>query len=206
MSWYFLGPGTTTDTDNDNDLLQSTSTTRPSYPVNIVSSDHQLENKSNQNSTQHYLNTPNQLTNDLNIYSTSVASGASIETLKPSNNLSSPSSSPVKQNDISKSKPSSWADLFRSQTSSLSNTQSSLPQQTQQITSPVKKSQTTPTSSSLARSLSGTQISTIPQQNGTVTPKTNINNFYSRPNYHVYNSNGGESKSLEGSNTSCFFL
>ena len=45
MSCYCLGPGTTTDTDNDNDLLQSTSTTRPSYPVNIVSSDHQSENK-----------------------------------------------------------------------------------------------------------------------------------------------------------------
>jgi hypothetical protein len=204
----FLDAGTTTDTDNDNDLVQSTSTTRPSHPVNIIPPDHQSEHKSNQNSSQHLLNTPNQLTNDLNIYSTSVASGASIETLKPSNNLSSPSSSPVKQNDLSKSKPSSWADLFRSQTSSLSNTQSSLPQQTQQITSPTKKSQTTPTSSSLARSLSGTQISAIPQQqqNGNTTPKSNTNNFYSRSNYHVYNSNGGESKSLEGSIKSSFFI
>lgn len=197
-----IGPGTTTDTDNDNDLLQSTSTTRPSYPVNIIPSEQQLENKSNQNSTQHLLNTTNQITNDLNIYSTSVASGASIETLKPSNNLSSPSSSPVKQNDISKSKPSSWADLFRSQTS-VSNTQTSLPQQQQQpqpqqtvTTSPTKKSQTT--SSSLARSHSGTQISTTPQQNGNPSSKSTANNFYSKTNYHVYNSNGGESKSLEG--------
>jgi ubiquitin carboxyl-terminal hydrolase 10 len=205
MECFFLGAGTTTDTDNDNDLLQSTSTTRPSYPVNIIPSDQQLENKSHQNSSQHLLNTPNQLPNDLNIYSTSVASGASIETLKPSNNLSSPSSSPIKQTDISKSKPSSWADLFRSQTSSSSsNIQSSLPLQT---TSPVKKSQTTSTSSSssLTQSLSGTQISTIQpqQQNGNVTPKTNTNNFYSRSNYHVYNSNGGESKSLEDYFSKC---
>ncbi len=195
---FFKGPETTTDTDNDNDLLQSTSTTRPSYPVNIIPSDHQIDNKSNQISTQHLLNTPNQITNDLNIYSTSVASGASIETLKPSNNLSSPSSSPVKQNDLSKSKPSSWADLFRSQTSA--NTQSSLSQQTTitTTTSPTKKSQHTSTSSSLTGSLSGAQISTIPQQNGNLTPKSTTNNFYSRTNYHVYNSNGGESKSLEG--------
>ncbi len=122
-----------------------------------------------------------------------MASGASIETLKASNNLSSPSSSPIKQNDISKSKPSSWADLFRSNQTS-SNTQSSLPQQTTITTSPTKKSQ----SSSLARSSSGTQISTIPPQNGNLTPKSTTNNFYSRTNYHVYNSNGGESKSLEG--------
>jgi ubiquitin carboxyl-terminal hydrolase 10 len=192
------GPGTTTDTDNDNDLLQSTSTTCPSYPVNIIPSDQQIENNSNQNSNQHLLNTPNQITNDLNIYSTSVASGASIETLKPSNNLSSPSSSPIKQNDISKSKPSSWADLFRSNQTS-SNTQSSLPQQTTIITSPTKKSQ----SSSLARSSSGTQISTIPPQNGNLTPKSTTNNFYSRTNYHVYNSNGGESKSLEDYFSKC---
>ncbi|CAF1176623.1 unnamed protein product [Adineta steineri] len=188
--------GTTTDTDNDNDLLHSTSTTRPSYPVNIIPSEHHLDDRSNHNSTQHLLNTPNQLTNDLNIYSTSVASGASVETLKPSHNISSPSSSPVKQqNDISKSKPSSWADLFRSQTASLTNTQpSSLPQQS---TSPIKKSHSTSTSL--------TQNSTIPsqQQNGNVPSKSNTNNFYSRPNYHVYNSNGGESKSLEDYFSKC---
>jgi hypothetical protein len=197
--FFCKGPGTTTDTDNDNDLLQSTSTTRPSYPVNIIPSDQQIENKSNQNSTPHLLNTPNQITNDLNIYSTSVASGASIETLKPSNNLESPtSSSPVKLNDISKSKPSSWADLFRSQTSA--NTQNSLPQQTIIAASPTKKSQpiSTSSSSSLARSHSGTQISTMPQQNGNITPKSTTNNFHSRTNYYVYNSSGGESKSLEG--------
>ncbi|CAF0751485.1 unnamed protein product [Rotaria sordida] len=206
-------PGTTTDTDNDNDLLQSTSTTRPSYPVNIIPSDQQSENKSNQNSTQHLLSTPNQLTNDLNIYSTSVASGASIETLKPSNNLSSPLSSPNKHNDLPKSKPTSWADLFRSQTasssssSSLSNTQISLPQQ---ATSPIKKSQTIPTSTSTTSNLTGTQISTIlpsqqqqQQQNGNITPKTNTNSFYLKPNYHVYNSNGLESKSLEDYFSKC---
>ncbi|CAF3356924.1 unnamed protein product [Rotaria sp. Silwood1] len=212
------GPGTTTDTDNDNDLLQSTSTTRPSYPVNIIPSDQQSENKSNQNSSQHLLSTPNQLTNDLNIYSTSVASGASIETLKPSNNLSSPLSSPNKQNDLPKLKPTSWADLFRSQTasptpssSSSSNTQTSLSQQIQHTTSPIKKSQTVPTSNLTTSSLSGTQISTtLPpqptatqQQNGNITPKTNINNFYSKPNYHVYNSNGLESKSLEDYFSKC---
>jgi ubiquitin carboxyl-terminal hydrolase 10 len=202
------GPGTTTDTDNDNDLHQSTSTTCPSYPVNIITSDQQSENKSNQNSSPHLLSTPNQLTNDLNIYSTSVASGASIETLKPSNNLSSPLSSPNKQNDLPKSKPTSWADLFRSQTSSASssssNTQTSLPPQT---TSPVKKSHTTSTSSSsLTPTLSGTQISTIlpqQQQNGNITPKTNTNNFYPKPNYHVYNSNGLESKSLDDYFSKC---
>ncbi|CAF2393832.1 unnamed protein product [Rotaria sp. Silwood2] len=216
------GPGTTTDTDNDNDLLQSTSTTRPSYPVNIIPSDQQSENKSNQNSSQHLLSTPNQLTNDLNIYSTSVASGASIETLKPSNNLSSPLSSPTKQNDLPKSKPISWADLFRSQTasptpsSSSSNTQTSFSQQTQQTTSPIKKSQIIPTLTSTTPSLNGTQISTIvpppppqqqqqqqQQQNGNTTPKTNTNSFYSKPNYHVYNSNGLESKSLEDYFTKC---
>jgi hypothetical protein len=176
---------TTTDTDNDSDLFQSTSTTRPSYPVNIISSEQQeLENKINQNSSPHLLNTSNQITNDLNIYSTSVASGASIETLKASNNLSSPSSSPIKQNDISKSKPSSWADLFRSSQTS-ANTQLSLPQPP--INSPTKKPQAI--------------SSQISQQNGNnLTPKstTTTNNFHSRTNYHVYNSNGGESKSLEG--------
>ncbi|CAF4597200.1 unnamed protein product, partial [Rotaria magnacalcarata] len=50
--------------------------------------------------------------------------------------------------------------------------------------------------------LSGTQISTTssqqqPHQNGNITSKTNTNSFYSKPNYHVYNSNGLESKSLE---------
>jgi ubiquitin carboxyl-terminal hydrolase 10 len=183
---------TTTDTDNDNDLFQSTSTTRPNYPV---SSEQPIENKS-----KHLLNTSNQITNDLNIYSTSVASGASIETLKASNNLSSPSSSPIKQTDISKSKPSSWADLFRSSQTS-TNTPLSLPQQT--IISPTKKTQTT--TSSLAQNSSGTQISTIPQQNGNnlTTKSTITNNFHSRTNYHVYNSNGGESKSLEDYFSKC---
>ncbi|CAF4593841.1 unnamed protein product, partial [Rotaria magnacalcarata] len=62
--FFFAGPETTTDTDNDNDLLQSKSTTRPSYPVNIIPTDKKSENKSIQNSTQNLLSTPNQLTND----------------------------------------------------------------------------------------------------------------------------------------------
>ena len=191
---FVRGHGTTTDTDNDNDLLQSTSTTRPSYPVNIIPSDGPMEIQSN--SSQHLSNTSNQVNNELAIYSTSVASGASIETLKPS-------TSPVKQPDLSKSKPSSWADLFRSQAAA--NTQASLPTPTPppvaavaaaaQATSPTKKAPVTP--SSLARSFSGTQISAQPQ-NGNVTPKSSNNTSYSRPNYHVYNSSGGESKSLEG--------
>lgn len=195
--------GTTTDTDNDNDLFQSSSTTRPTYPVNILSSDHQLENKSHLNSSQHLLNTSNQISNDLNIYSTSVASGASIETLKASNHLSSPLSSPSKQNDASKSKPTSWADLFRSNQSSLpppptTTTTTIVPVPT---TSPTKKSQANSTSStsSLARSSSGTQISSTSQHNGnTFTSKSTTNHSHPRTNYHVYNSNGGESKSLEG--------
>lgn len=222
--FLFSGHGTNTDTDNDNDLLQSTSTTRPSYPVNIIPHDGQLDNKSQSNSHQHFLNTPNQSNNELAIYSTSVASGASIETLKPSNAASSPpSSSPIKQNEASKSKPSLWADLFRSQTSSNAQTSVSNPQttlnsiststststastsQTQQqqpATSPTKKSQS---SSSFPRTQSGSQIASLPvQQNGVAPAKSNPNttssNYNSRTNYQVYNSNGGESKSLDGKN------
>ena len=189
--------GTTTDTDNDNDLFQSSSTTRPTYPVNIISSDQHVEDKSHSNSSQHLLSTSNQMNNnDLNIYSTSVASGASIETLKASNNLSSPLSSPSKQTDASRSKPTSWADLFRSNQSSLP-----LPSTTTTTTSPTKKSQSVSASStsSLARSLSGTQISPASQHNGNnLTQKSTNNHFHPRTNYQVYNSNGGESKSLEG--------
>jgi hypothetical protein len=165
----FLDAGTTTDTDNDNDLVQSTSTTRPSHPVNIIPPDHQSEHKSNQNSSQHLLNTPNQLTNDLNIYSTSVASGASIETLKPSSdNLSS----------SNKSKPSSWADLFRGNQTTTATPSSSTTTNIPQQSSPIQKVQTT-----------------SPQQNGR---NNATNNFYPKTNYHVYNSNGDESRSLEG--------
>lgn len=194
-----LGHGTTTDTDNDNDLLQSNSTSRPpTYPVNIVPSERPIEIQSN--SSQHLLNTSNQVNNDLAIYSTSVASGASIETLKPS-------TSPVKQTDLAKAKPSSWADLFRNQAAAAAAAAAvSLPAPTPaptppapvQTASPTKK--TSVSSSSLARSLSGTQIS-AQQQNGNVTPKPNNVNSYSRPTYHVYNSNGGESKTLEGQST-----
>ena len=170
------------------------------------------------------------MNNDLAIYSTSVASGASIETLKPSNNVSSPlSSSPVKNNDTSKSKPSSWADLFRSQSASNSQpylagptvtpaaviipvlTQAPTPASQTQTTSPTKKSHAV--TSSIARTHSGTQISSMAvaaQQNGTTTTKSNsnpaTNNYYSRTNYQVYNSNGGESKSLDGSQEISFFF
>ena len=163
--------------------------------MNIVPSDRPIEIQSN--SSQHLLNTSNQVNNDLAIYSTSVASGASIETLKPS-------TSPVKQTDLSKTKPSSWADLFRSQTAAAVSLPASTPAPAPtppapaQTASPTKK--TSVSSSSLARSLSGTQIS-AQQQNGNVTPKPNNANSYSRPTYHVYNSNGGESKSLEGQST-----
>jgi hypothetical protein len=131
---------TTTDTDNDND-----------HPQNISINKTVLNN------------------NDLSIYSTSVASGASIETLKPSSdNLSS----------SIKSKPSSWADLFRSnQTAAAAATVATNISQPQQ-SSPIQKIQT---------------IS--PQQNGR---NNATNNFHSKTNYHVYNSNGEESRSLEG--------
>jgi hypothetical protein len=131
---------TTTDTDNDND-----------HPQNISINKTVLNN------------------NDLSIYSTSVASGASIETLKPSSdNLSS----------SIKSKPSSWADLFRSnQTAAAAATVATNVLQPQQ-SSPIQKIQT---------------IS--PQQNGR---NNTTNNFHPKTNYHVYNSNGEESRSLEG--------
>lgn len=135
---------TTTDTDNDND-----------HPQNISINKTTLNNNNN----------------DSSVYSTSVASGASIETLKPSSdNFSS----------APKSKPVSWAALFRgSQPASNTTTATvSQPIQTQQ-SSPISKVQ--PTS---------------PQQNGR-NPSTN--NFHPKQNYHVYNSNGEDSRSLEGS-------
>ncbi|CAF1659344.1 unnamed protein product [Adineta ricciae] len=114
--------------------------------------------------------------NDSSIYSTSVASAASIETLKPtSDNFSS----------SNKSKPSSWADLFRSNAPTLpaaasSATVSNAPQQS----TPIPKVQ--PTS---------------PQQNG----KSNVPNNYHHPkqNYQVYNSNGEDSRSLEDYFSKC---
>jgi hypothetical protein len=143
---------TTTDTDNDND-----------HPQNISINKTLLNN------------------NDLSIYSTSVASGASIETLKPSSdNLSSSSI---------KSKPSSWADLFRSSqtaaaaaaaaTSTTTTTNIPQPPQTQQ-SSPIQKVQTASS-----------------QQNGR---NNTTNNFHPKTNYHVYNSNGEDSRTLEGLN------
>jgi hypothetical protein len=133
-----IGHETATDTDNDNDN---------DHPQHISINKTLLNNN-----------------NDLSIYSTSVASGASIETLKPSSdNLSS----------STKSKPSSWADLFRGNQTTLPTT-TNVPQQS----NPIQKVQTT-----------------SPQQNG----KTNTtNNFHPKTNYHVYNSNGEDSRSLEG--------
>jgi hypothetical protein len=131
---------TTTDTDNDND-----------HPHNISINKTLLNN------------------NDLSIYSTSVASGASIETLKPSSdNLSS----------SNKSKPSSWADLFRGNQTTTATPSSSTTTNIPQQSSPIQKVQTT-----------------SPQQNGR---NNATNNFYPKTNYHVYNSNGDESRSLEG--------
>jgi len=153
---------TTTDTDNDND-----------HPQTITI------NKTN-------LNTNNPDTSS--IYSTSVASAASIETLKPSSdNLSS----------SVKSKPSSWAALFRgtqpAPTATTTTTSSSQPAQTQQ-SSPAQKVQPTTTT---------TTTTTTPsqQQNGGRNSTTNA--FHSKQNYHVYNSNGEDSRTLEDYFSKC---
>jgi hypothetical protein len=136
---------TTTDTDNDND-----------HPQNISINKTILNN------------------NDSSVYSTSVASGASMETLKPSSDNLSSSIKP-------KPLPSSWADLFRSsQTAATATTTTNIPQPPQaQQSSPIQK---VPTLS--------------PQQNGR---NNTTNNFHPKTNYHVYNSNGEDSRSLEGS-------
>ncbi|UJR10689.1 hypothetical protein I4U23_014883 [Adineta vaga] len=141
---------TTTDTDNDGDHPQHISINKTSLNIN------------NNN-------------NDSSIYSTSVASAASIETLKPSSdNLYS----------SNKSKPSSWADLFRGNppavpTPTPTTTISNVPQQS----TPIPKVQTS-----------------SPQQNG----KTNAtNNYHPKTNYHVYNSNGEDSRSLEDYFSKC---
>ena len=162
--------GTSTDTENENELQHSSSTTRPSFPVNI---ERNLPIQDNSIGNAQHLTPQN---NDLNIYSTSVASGASIETLKPSNDPPSP----VKQ-----AKPSSWADLFRSQAQANA---SAVPSPPPPPPAPVP----TPTS---------TVNKPQPAAEPSATAKSNANNFYSRTNYHVYNSNGGESKSLEGSSS-----
>jgi hypothetical protein len=140
---------TTTDTDNDND-----------HPQNISINKTTINN------------------NDLSVYSTSVASGASIETLKPSSdNLAS----------SSKSKPSSWAALFRGNqpvSTTIVPTPTNVSQSTQpQQSSPISKVQTT-----------------SPQQNGR---NNTTNNFHPKTNYHVYNSNGEDSRSLEDYFSKC---
>jgi hypothetical protein len=132
----------TTDTDNDHDQLQTIS----------------INNKNTLNN------------NDLAIYSTSVASGASIETLKPFENLAV-----VATSATSKSKPSSWADLFRSSTSNTTT-------QAQPIVS--KAIQKSP--------------STTLTHNGKATTSTS---YHPKTNYHVYNSNGEDSRSLEGTSS-----
>lgn len=136
---------TTTDTDNDTE-----------HPQNISINKTTLNN----NNT------------DLSVYSTSVASGASIETLKPSSDSLS---------SAAKSKPSSWAALFRD---------------TQPARNPTKISpQSVPTTQVNATSKQSTATSPS-QQNG----RTNsTSSFYSKSNYNVYNSNGEDSRSLEGS-------
>jgi ubiquitin carboxyl-terminal hydrolase 10 len=157
-------PETTTDTDNDSDQLQT-------IKINKT-----LSNNNNNN-------------NETSLYSTSVASAASIETLKPSSdNLSS----------SSKSKPSSWAALFRGSqptTQTTTNLPSVVPQ-TQQSTS-VQKAQTTATTTTSSSSSPQTQ------QNGGRTNTTNNTNFYPKTNYHVYNSNGEDSRTLEDYFSKC---
>lgn len=141
----FLGRETTTDTDNDID-----------HPEHISINKTLLNN------------------NDLSIYSTSVASGASIETLKPSSdNLSS----------SVKSKPSSWADLFRSNQAAAAAAAAST---TTTTATNVPPQQTTSTQKAQ---------NTSSQQNGR---NSTTNSFHPKTNYHVYNSNGEESRSLEG--------
>ena len=135
-------PQTTTDTDNDADPPQTISINKT--PLN---------------------------NNDSSIYSTSVASGASIETLKPSENLSFSASS-------NKSKPSSWAALFHGAAPSTTQPQS-LP------------ASTTPASAS-ASAASKSSPKPAPTQNGKAT------SYHPKTNYHVYNSNGEDSRSLEG--------
>lgn len=137
---------TTTDTDNDNDHPQ---------PITI--------NKTN-------LNTNNPDTSS--IYSTSVASAASIETLKPSSdNLSS----------SVKSKPSSWAALFRG---------------SQPVSVPTVTTTTTPTQQSSPTQKVQPTTTNSQQQNGARNSTTNT--FHSKASYHVYNSNGEDSRTLEG--------
>ncbi|CAF3573410.1 unnamed protein product [Rotaria socialis] len=144
---------TTTDTDNDID-----------HPQHIPINKTLLNN------------------NDLSIYSTSVASGASIETLKPSSdNLSS----------SAKSKPSSWADLFRSNQAAVATKASTTVVAAATTTTNVPQQQTTSTQKAQAAP---------PQQNGR---NSTTNNFYPKINYHVYNSNGEESRSLEDYFSKC---
>jgi ubiquitin carboxyl-terminal hydrolase 10 len=139
---------TTTDTDNDND-----------HPQNISINKTILNN------------------NDSSVYSTSVASGASMETLKPSSDNLSSSIKP-------KPLPSSWADLFRSSQTAAAATTTNVPQPPQaQQSSPIQK---VPTIS--------------PQQNGR---HNTTNNFHPKTNYHVYNSNGEDSRSLEDYFSKC---
>ena len=132
---------TTTDTDNDNE-----------HPQNISINKTTLNNNNNESS----------------VYSTSVASGASIETLKPSSDSLS---------SAAKSKPSSWAALFRDTQPATNLPTQSVPTSQLNVTSKV------PTTTS-------------PQQNG----RTNsTSSFHPKSNYNVYNSNGEDSRSLEGS-------
>ena len=138
---------TTTDTDNDNE-----------HPQKIFI---------NKTTTTQLSN------NESSIYSTSVASGASIETLKPSSDSFS---------SATKSKPSSWAALFRdSQPATNLPSPSSQPVQTSQSSTIPKVSTATTTS---------------PQQQNGRTNSTST--FHPKTNYYVYNSNGEDSRTLEG--------
>ena len=135
---------TTTDTDNDHDHLQSISINKSTF-------------------------NPSANNNDLSIYSTSVASGTSIETLKAAEHLSSSPFAPK----------SSWADLFRSQTAANNDSPT-----------PSHPREPHPSSTSTAKARTAK-----PHMNG----KANATNYQpSKTNYYVYNSNGEESRSLEG--------
>ncbi|CAF1081167.1 unnamed protein product [Didymodactylos carnosus] len=232
--------GTTTDDNEDSvtdDLQNSRSTTIPqtnaSYPINIAQTNNNLN--SNTLPTAIMKTYPPQqlnslspaLNDDVTIYSTSVASGASVETLKPNvdqNNIKKQSSlvQSIKTKNESAEPRSCWADLFRSssknQTQTNSNNLTSPPSSNKDNnTSSITKSLSSASSSTsqpptkkpqqtLVRSSSGTQISSLTSQPMPRSTTANDNRLYnnqSKNHYHVYNSSGGESQSLDDYFSKC---
>ncbi|CAF0845330.1 unnamed protein product [Didymodactylos carnosus] len=233
--------GTTTDDNEDNvndELHDSRSTTVPqtnvSYPINITQTNNNLKlntvpqttMKTHTSQQMHSLSPA--LNDDMAIYSTSVASGASIETLKPNgdqNNInqqqSSLAQSTTTRSESTKALPC-WADLFRSskiQSNANSNNLISppSPNKNNNITSTTKSlssassstsqpPQKKPSQQPLVRSSSGTQISSLTSQSMSRSTTTNDNRLYSnqsKNNYHVYNSNKEESQSLDDYFSKC---